>query len=200
MILEIILLSIILEVITILSRIKFGSIKKRYTKQNLRFRIHHGYIGIVLTVLGIISSVSLITIIGLGLFISDLFINMVKFPNLDRVYGIAENLGFNVQKDGENLPRVLFDNEGWLLSARLCPPETYLVTTILRESGDYFCFKDIPEWPEELEDLKQEVLKATTNAPGERADYSVAYVPRHKLERVLFFLLSYTSLNMRSAS
>ncbi len=78
---EIIILTIILESITILGRFFFGSMRAFHKKRKLPIRIHHGYIGLFLIILYYSTTpYSLILIIGGGLFLSDLLHHFAVLP------------------------------------------------------------------------------------------------------------------------
>jgi len=70
MILEIIILTIIFELITIIGRLIFGS-KKRFNN-NFITKPHHLYYGIILMIIYIFIRIDLLFILGASLFFSDL--------------------------------------------------------------------------------------------------------------------------------
>ena len=85
MITEILLLTLLIEIVTIASRALFGSAQKFYTKHNLPVRIHHGYIGLILIALYILFPVPAIFIVaGTALFLSDLVHHFIVLPALIR--------------------------------------------------------------------------------------------------------------------
>ena len=52
-----------------------------------------------------------------------------KLSQFDRLYSVAEGLGFDVERDGgESMPRALFSSDEWLLSLRLKGPKVCLIT------------------------------------------------------------------------
>ncbi len=74
MIKEIIIITIIIEILTIIGRVIFGSIRNIYkrNKKILKVRIHHGYTGLFLVILSFFSYHEVLLIIGMSLFLSDL--------------------------------------------------------------------------------------------------------------------------------
>ena len=79
---KIILLTLAIELITILGRIQFGSIQNHYNKIKFKFkiRIHHGYIGIALSLIYLIYPVQEYLIIGIALLISDAIHHFITLP------------------------------------------------------------------------------------------------------------------------
>ncbi len=90
MIKEIIILTIILESITIFGRFFFGSMRAFHKKNKIPIRIHHGYIGLLLIILHYsIIPYPILLLIGGALFLSDfihhflvlpIWINKTEFP------------------------------------------------------------------------------------------------------------------------
>ena len=71
---EIVLLTLVFEILTISGRLLFGPMKKRYKKIKFRYkvRIHHGYTGLFLVFLSLFFWKNVLFIIGLSLFFSDM--------------------------------------------------------------------------------------------------------------------------------
>mgnify|MGYP001605980293 CR=1 FL=1 len=80
MITEIIFLTILLEIITSLGRIFFGSMKEKYNKAKYKIRIHHGYIGLIFILIYFLNSENLFLILGISLFLSDFFHHFLILP------------------------------------------------------------------------------------------------------------------------
>lgn len=80
MIKEMIILTIILEVMTIICRIIFGSRKKRLEKKKYKIRIHHGYVGILLCVIYLFYQNPLLLILGSSLTFSDAIHHFIILP------------------------------------------------------------------------------------------------------------------------
>jgi len=81
---KIIILAFVLEIITIITRMIFGSARDRYRKMKLKFkiRIHHGYIGLCLIFIIYIffPAQQMLLIIGWSLLISDLLHHFIVLP------------------------------------------------------------------------------------------------------------------------
>ncbi|MFH1456372.1 MAG: hypothetical protein ABIF40_05490 [archaeon] len=71
LILWVIVIAVIIESVTILSRYLFGSIRREYKLLHLHTHIHHGYIGLLFLVLYIIFQYDILFLIGGSLFLSD---------------------------------------------------------------------------------------------------------------------------------
>ena len=80
MILKIVLLTVILELITVIGRLAFGSAKKFYKKHKIRVRIHHGYIGLVFLFLSLFYVNDYVFLIGIVLLSSDLVHHFIVLP------------------------------------------------------------------------------------------------------------------------
>lgn len=80
MITEIILLTAIIEIITILARIFFGSAKKNYKKSKFKIRIHHGYVGLIFILVYFLIKIEILFILGLALLISDIIHHFIILP------------------------------------------------------------------------------------------------------------------------
>lgn len=81
MIVDIIILTLIFETFSIISRVKFGSMKKIYKKSKMPVRIHHGYVGILLLlVFYLIMPVYSLLVIGWSLFLSDAVNHFIVLP------------------------------------------------------------------------------------------------------------------------
>jgi hypothetical protein len=88
--LEIYVLTMFFEFISILGRLWFGSARVFHKKNKLLpFRIHHGYVGLLLVCVDLIYSFDLLFILGMSLFISDalhhfvvlkLWVKRTEFP------------------------------------------------------------------------------------------------------------------------
>ena len=78
---EIIIVTIILETITILGRLFFGSMRVFHKKNKLPVRIHHGYIGLLLIIIYYsITPYPMLLLIGGSLFFSDLIHHFAVLP------------------------------------------------------------------------------------------------------------------------
>lgn len=82
MIQEILLLTVIIEGMTIGGRLFFGPMKDTFKKYRkiLKVRIHHGYTGLALVIIGFLMSSEIIQIIGWALFISDAIHHFIILP------------------------------------------------------------------------------------------------------------------------
>lgn len=78
MLIEIIILTLIIEIFTIIGRILFGSMKEKYKKSKLR--IHHGYPGIILILINFFYPIELIFILGISLVLSDIIHHFFVLP------------------------------------------------------------------------------------------------------------------------
>ena len=72
MLVEILVLTVIIEVVTIIGRIFFGSVRSLYMKQPLPVRVHHGYIGIGFILSYFVFSHEFYAVLGFALLISDI--------------------------------------------------------------------------------------------------------------------------------
>jgi len=72
-------LTLSIEVLCVIGRLVFGSIKKFYRKKKL-VRIHHGYVGLGLVVLSFFYLNEYLVIIGWSLFLSDLVHHFIVLP------------------------------------------------------------------------------------------------------------------------
>lgn len=82
MIIKILLLTTLIESVTILGRLLFGSIKNYYKKYRLKIRIHHGYIGILLILMNLYFKNDYLLISGASLFFSDAIHHFIVLPIL----------------------------------------------------------------------------------------------------------------------
>lgn len=82
MILETFTLITIIELLTIIDRLIFGSVKEKYQKWKFKYkiRIHHGYIGLLLIIINLGYYSKALYIIGLSLFISDAIHHFIVLP------------------------------------------------------------------------------------------------------------------------
>lgn len=80
MILKIVILTIIIEILTILGRLCFGSVKEFNKRYKIKFRIHHGYIGIVLIIIHLIFQQKILLILGLPLLFADAIHHFIILP------------------------------------------------------------------------------------------------------------------------
>ena len=79
---EIILISLVIELLTIGGRLYFGPMKERFRKMRFKYkaRIHHGYIGVLLILFYLFIKSELLFITGMSLFLSDLIHHFVVLP------------------------------------------------------------------------------------------------------------------------
>jgi len=88
MLIDIVVLTLIIETITIIGRYLFGSVKAFYRKNPLPVRVHHGYIGTGFLLSYIVLLQDIYAIIGGALVLSDvihhlllhLFFGESEFP------------------------------------------------------------------------------------------------------------------------
>ena len=81
MLIQTLIFILVIEIATILGRLIFGPMRTFHKKNHLPVRIHHGYIGLVLALIGYIFYPNdLILSIGLALFISDAFHHFILLP------------------------------------------------------------------------------------------------------------------------
>ena len=79
-IVEIIILTTILELLIITGHCYFGSAKSFYKKHLLKYRIHHGYVGLILFVISLIFANSSLFILGTSLVLSDCIHHFIVLP------------------------------------------------------------------------------------------------------------------------
>jgi hypothetical protein len=72
MIVEIIVLTAFIELITIIGRVFLGSVKSFYKKNPLPVRVHHGYIGLGFIISYFVFSNEFYAILGFALLFSDI--------------------------------------------------------------------------------------------------------------------------------
>ena len=80
MTLEVIISAVIVETVTIGSRMVYGPVDRYTRKLTFGIHIHHGYIGIILGLLGWIFAWYWALVVGLALFLSDLFHYFITPP------------------------------------------------------------------------------------------------------------------------
>ena len=79
---EIILFSALIEFATISGRMRFGPMKKRFSRWAFRYkvRIHHGYLGLGMLLLFIFLRNPIVMVLGWSLLISDSLHHFVVLP------------------------------------------------------------------------------------------------------------------------
>jgi len=87
-ILQIILVTAILEIITIVSRLYFGEMNTYWKKYSpIKFRIHHGYVGFILLLGTLMFQIHpILLIIAIALIFSDIAHHLIAIPVLSRVF------------------------------------------------------------------------------------------------------------------
>ena len=86
MIAVIVILTIVIELMSIYGRAVYGQMKKTktvrriYKKLNLKVYIHHGYVGLLLSLLYIPFPKQILLIIGLPLLLSDIIHHFITLP------------------------------------------------------------------------------------------------------------------------
>jgi len=82
MLIEIIILTLIIEIFSIIGRILFDSMKERYKKNKLPFKshVHHGYMGIVIILAYFFYHLESFLIVGMALFFSDVIHHFIVLP------------------------------------------------------------------------------------------------------------------------
>lgn len=83
MILEVTILTVLIEILTILSRILYGSTQEKFRKNKSKYkvRIHHGYWGIALIILYyFFVQIEIIGVMGYALLITDAIHHFIVLP------------------------------------------------------------------------------------------------------------------------
>ncbi|MBT6068197.1 hypothetical protein HOG48_00400 [Candidatus Peregrinibacteria bacterium] len=76
------ILTLIIEAIVINNRFWFGSMKNfiKKRKKYIKFRIHHGYTGIIMMIIYLFYPIEEIFIIGFAFFLSDVIHHAIVLP------------------------------------------------------------------------------------------------------------------------
>lgn len=77
---EVLIVTVIIEVMTVVCRIKFGSKKERILQQRKKMRVHHSYIGVGVAGVSLLFINQIVLVIGLSLLFSDLLHHFVVLP------------------------------------------------------------------------------------------------------------------------
>ena len=80
MITEIFVLTLLFELMVVSGRVLFGPIKEFYKKKHVKVHIHHGYVGALLIVIGLIVKNDPSIILGAALFLSDAIHHFIVLP------------------------------------------------------------------------------------------------------------------------
>lgn len=80
MIEKFLLLTLVIELSTIVGRAVFGSMRKRHAKMKLPVRIHHGYVGLAMVLVNIAVGSELLFVVGAAMFLSDFVHHFIVLP------------------------------------------------------------------------------------------------------------------------